>query len=424
MIKIKSLKGVNDILPFEIGKWNHVEQQARQLFSLYEYKEIRIPIIEESALFSKSIGQETDIVEKEMYTFLDKGKRSIALRPEATASVVRAYLEHNFDQQGLVKLFYLGPMFRGEKPQSGRNRQFYQIGVEALGSYHAYLDAEVISLANAYLNMLGLKNFKIILNSVGCFSDKLKFSNLLKEYLQDKSASLCLSCQQRMQRNVLRILDCKDPTCRKIMQNAPQITKNLCNECEQHFAQVKEALTSLKLAYETNPYLVRGLDYYTKTVFEIIHFDLGAQNAISAGGRYDNLVEDLGGQPTGAIGFAFGIDRLLLACDKEKLTSIGQDKKTDVFIISLGQTASQKAFEITHDLRGKQISTYLNFEQKSLKSQMRQADKLQYRFVLILGDDELAKCSILLKDMATSNQELIKFEELVNVLKKRLINKA
>jgi len=418
-IKIKALKGVNDILPNEIEKWNFVEQQARWLCFRYGYKEIRLPILEESALFTRSIGQTTDIVEKEMYTFLDKGLRKIALRPEATASAVRAYLEHNFDQSGLTKLFYAGPMFRGEKPQQGRNRQFYQIGIEAFGSYSPYLDAEVIDLAVAYLRLFNIKNFSIILNSAGCNKDKENFAKQLNLYLTDKKDRLCECCQNRYQKNILRILDCKNKLCRKTINNAPKIVENLCANCQDRFQQVRKNLDLLNIQYTLDPYLVRGLDYYTGTIFEIRHGQLGAQNTVSAGGRYDNLVADLGGKDTGAIGFAFGVERLLIAAEAEKF-KFPQQEQTMVYIIGLGDSSYAKAFAITNILRTERIAAFIDVEQRSLKAQMRHADKLNCRYVLIIGDDELKQDCVILRDMLNSSQELIKISKLIDEIKKKL----
>ncbi|MCP4649944.1 MAG: histidine--tRNA ligase [PVC group bacterium] len=418
-MKIKALKGVQDILPETIGQWDFLVSCSKNLFSVYGYQEIKIPLIEETNLFIRSIGEQTDIVEKEMYTFIDKGNRKISLRPEATASVVRAYLEHNLNQQGLAKLFYIGPMFRGEKPQSGRNRQFYQLGVEVLGSYSAYLDAEVIILAAEYIKKLGLKNFTLLINTVGCTEDKLNYSKLLKTYLEDKKDSLCENCNNRLGRNVLRILDCKRPSCKKIVNEAPQITNHLCEDCTDHFNDVKNALDEIKINYTVDPYLVRGLDYYTKTVFEIAHKDLGAQNAICAGGRYDNLIKDLGGPQEGATGFAFGIERLLLAITAEK-TDLSIKKQPTIYAIGLGSVAQKKIFQIVQTLRSKNIRLTTSFEEKSLKAQMKQANKLNCEYTLILGDDELEKDSIMLRDMQTGEQELITINNLTTNLNKRL----
>ncbi len=419
-MKINCLKGVQDILPEQIPRWNYLHCLAQEIFSCYGYQQIIIPIIEESALFTRSIGQQTDIVEKEMYSFVDRGMRKISLRPEATASVVRAYLEHSLDKTNNSKLFYSGPMFRGEKPQAGRNRQFYQIGVEALGNYNPFLDAEVIKLAVDYLKAIGLNDFKLLINSVGNTADKHAFGDSLKSFLKDKKDDLCDSCKSRYDRNVLRILDCKSRNCKKILQGAPIILDNLSQESAEHFEKLKKALDSLNVKYEIIPYLVRGLDYYTNTVFEITHEKLGAQNTILAGGRYNNLITDLGGKPTGAVGFACGVERLLLAALAEKIEFPIKNKPA-VFVIGLGEKAYLKSFEIADQLRQQGIVTYIDFQDRSLKAQMRQANKLNCAYVLILGDDELANNNIQLKNMNDSSQQMIKISELINQLKSEIL---
>ncbi|MBU1044223.1 MAG: histidine--tRNA ligase [Candidatus Omnitrophica bacterium] len=419
-MKISCLKGVQDILPDQIPQWNYLHTLAHEIFSCYGYKQIIIPIIEESALFTRSIGQQTDIVEKEMYTFVDRGMRKIALRPEATASVVRAYLEHGLDKTNDSKLFYSGAMFRGEKPQAGRNRQFYQIGIEALGTYNPFLDAEVIKLAVDYLKAIGLKDFKLLINSVGNTKDKHDFGDSLKDFLKDKQADLCDSCKSRYERNVLRILDCKSRNCKKILEQAPIIIDNLSEESTEHFAILKNALEGLNVKYQVIPHLVRGLDYYTNTVFEITHDKLGAQNTILAGGRYNNLIADLGGQPSGAVGFACGVERLLLAAQAEAIEFPIQEKPA-VFVIGLGDEAYIKGFKIADQLRQQQIITHFDFQKRSLKAQMRQANKLNCAYVLILGDDELANNNIQLKNMDDGTQQLISLDDLVNYLNKEII---
>ena len=418
-MKIKALKGVQDILPAEIDQWNFVHEKAAKIFSRYGYIQIIVPIIEESGLFTRSIGQQTDIVEKEMYTFLDRGNRSIALRPEATASIVRAYLEHNYNQAGLTKFFYSGVMFRGEKPQAGRNRQFYQIGVEALGTYNPFLDAETLSLAIEYLKEIGIKNFSILVNTVGSSEDKQNFSKKLKSFLNNRKDYLCDHCKSRYERNVLRILDCKNKSCRKILINAPKIIDCLSRDSLRDFAMFQNALELLGVDYTFDPYLVRGLDYYTKTVFEITHDKLGAQNTLLAGGRYDNLVEQLGGPATGAVGFACGVERLLLAEEAESFTPNNAGKQS-IYAIGLGESAYNKIFEIAHNLRRNSISVHIDFERKSLKAQMRQANKLNCSHVLILGDDELNKDSIMIKYMDRGTQELIKINSALKVIKKEI----
>ncbi len=418
-MKIKALKGVQDILPADIAQWNFVHEKASKIFSRYGYNQIIVPIIEESSLFTRSIGKQTDIVEKEMYVFTDRGNRSIALRPEATASIVRAYLEHHYNQSGLTKFFYSGPMFRGEKPQAGRNRQFYQIGIEALGTYNPYLDAEALSLAVEYLKQIGIKNFNVLINTVGSNEDKLLFSKKLKAFLKNKKEHLCEHCRSRYDRNVLRILDCKNKGCRKILISAPKIIDCLSQDSLKDFTLFQNALELLGVNYTFDPYLVRGLDYYTKTVFEITHEKLGAQNTILAGGRYDNLVEQLGGPATGAIGFACGVERLLLA-EKAESFVLNNSSRKSIYAIGLGENAYNKIFEISHKLRNNSIPVHIDFEKKSLKAQMRQANKLNCSHVLILGDDELKQKSIVIKYMDRGEQELVKIDSLLKVLKREI----
>ncbi|MFH2139130.1 MAG: histidine--tRNA ligase [Candidatus Omnitrophota bacterium] len=422
-MKFKALKGVQDILPGEIDKWEYLEDCAKEQFSLYGFNQIKIPVIEETGLFVRSIGQQTDIVEKEMYSFVDRGKREISLRPEATASVVRAYLEHNLTQLGVAKLYYIGPMFRGEKPQSGRNRQFYQMGIEALGSYDPYFDAEVITLAVEYLTEIGIKNFDLVLNTVGCSHDKAAYAKLLKTYLKTEEKSLCENCQNRLERNVLRVLDCKNPNCKKVIHSAPIINDHLCSECNDHFKSVKQYLDLSGIAYNLSPYLVRGLDYYTKTVFEITHQGLGSQNAICAGGRYDNLIKDMGGLAQGATGFAFGIERLLLAASAEEIVFPIQ-KKTVIYAIGLGEDNCKELFKIVAVLRRKKNCVINGFEQKSLKAHMKQSHKLGSDITLILGEEEFKDNCILIRDMQSGEQEKVKLNEVVAILEKKIKNKV
>lgn len=419
-MKVNALKGVQDILPAEMIAWNYVHKKADEIFSVYGYKQIIVPIIEESRLFTRSIGQETDIVEKEMYTFLDRGNRSIALRPEATASIVRAYLEHNFNQQqSLVKFFYSGAMFRGEKPQSGRNRQFYQIGVEALGSSSPYLDAEIIHLAAQYLRSIHINNFNILINSVGTSEDKLNFSKKLRSFLKEKRNKLCKNCQKRYSSNLLRVLDCKEKNCNTIMQTAPVFADSLSAESLREFSLLKEILKDLGVDYTTSSNLVRGLDYYTKTVFEITHDKLGAQNTILAGGRYDNLVEELGGPPTGAAGFACGVERLLMAQAAESFI-VAPTICPSIYAIALGEEAYKRMFTIIHDLRRSNLPVYIDFQPRSLKAQLRQANKLNCSHVLILGEAELNSGMIILKDMQDGKQESISLDSVKDEVKKKI----
>lgn len=410
---VKAVRGMRDILPDEAEKWKRLEDIVASIFSIYGFKEIRTPLIEETSLFKRSIGETTDIVEKEMYTFLDRKERSISLRPEATASIVRAYIENSLDKkEGFVKLYYIGPMFRLEKPQKGRQRQFHQLGVEALGSYSPFLDAEVILLLNRLLKNLGIVNFLLKINSLGCTEDRRKFTHILKENLKKHLSHLCDDCKSRFHRNVLRILDCKNEFCKKVITQAPRITDNLCRECTSHYNLFKQLLMELSVSFGEDKSLVRGLDYYTKTVFEITHPALGAQDAIGAGGRYDNLVELFGGPKTGAIGFALGIERLLLACDLDKI--IQEDIKPYIYFATIGEVCYKEAFRLIEKLRSRGVRAGIDYEGKSLKAQMKQADKLNVSVVAILGEDELKRGEIVLRDMKTSTQKSIKIDRLVD----------
>jgi len=405
---LKALRGMKDILPEEAGTWQCIEEEARKTFELYGYKEIRTPSLEETSLFTKSIGEGTDIVQKEMYSFKDKGGRKISLRPEATAPVVRAYLENNLDKTGgLVKLYYIGPMFRSERPQAGRQRQFHQIGVEALGSYNPYLDVEVINLMKSYLDSIGLDNCKIKLNSLGCNKDKTALKNKLKKFLSSQTSRLCKDCKIRFKKNILRVFDCKNDSCKALLREAPKMSENLCADCNDHFEKVKSGLELVGVNYEIDPYIVRGLDYYTRTTFEVTHPKLGAQDAIAAGGRYDNLVKDFGGAKTGACGFALGVERIITALELKK----GEREALDVYIATIGEEPYKKGFYLLDQLRKEGISSEIDYESKSLKAQMRVANKLGVRFVAILGEDELEKGIICLRDMSCGSQEEIKLED-------------
>ena len=413
---IERPRGMKDILPEEAGDWQWVERRIRSLFRIYGYGEIRTPVVEEASLFVKSIGEGTDIVQKEMYAFKDKGGRKLSLRPEGTAPVVRAYLENNLDKlKGLTKLYYIGPMFRNERPQAGRQRQFYQIGVEAIGSDEPRLDAEVISLARSCLDSVGLKDYKIKLNSLGCGKDKTALKKELKKFLTPELTRLCGDCKVRYKKNILRVFDCKVDSCKALLRNAPKIIDFLCNDCSSHFEKVKSSLTAIGVKYEIDALIVRGLDYYTRTAFEITHQNLGAQDAVGAGGRYDNLVKDLGGQKTPSCGFALGEDRLMAALARK-----GEEGAADIYLATVGEEPYEKGFLLLNELREKGISCEIDYEGKSLKAQMRAANKLKARFVAILGDDELSKGAVALRNMSTGQQEELSIGNFTEEFKKRL----
>jgi histidyl-tRNA synthetase len=409
----KRIPGTKDILPQEAACWQKVEEKARRIFSLYNYQEIRPPLIEEEALFNRSLGASTEIVQKQMF-MIKKGQDIYALRPEGTASVVRAYLENSLDKTaGFLKLYYIGPMFRLERPQKGRLRQFHHVGCEAIGSSDPFLDVEVIALADNLLKALSIDNYQIKINSLGCQNDKEALVKILKKELKNKTRQLCQDCRRRFKLNILRILDCKQESCIKIVRGLNIKGEHLCQGCRAHFAQVESGLADLKIEYQLDPYLVRGLDYYTRTVFEIRHAELGSQDALGAGGRYDHLVRELGGQEQAAIGFAMGIERLLLVNQK------GQpDRKKDlVYLITLGQESRSRGLEILSELRKVEIKADTDYESKSLKAAMRSADSAGARYVLIIGENELKDGVVSLKDMVSGQQRQISLQEVSKELK-------
>lgn len=417
-MKIKTIRGTKDILPQDSQIWCFIEEKAKNLCEVYGYGEIRTPLLEEAALFTRSIGKASDIVRKEMYSLSNRKKSKIfCLRPEATASVVRAYLQHNLDKDtNLAKFYYFGPMFRAERPQAGRLRQFHHIGVEAIGSLSPYLDVEVISLAINIIQEIGLKSFTVQLNSIGCQKDRQKYKLILKTVLKKRLKLLCADCHSRYKLNLLRIFDCKNDGCKNITRQLPTMVDSLCPECREHFFRVRQILDSSNISYALNPFLVRGLDYYTRTCFEIVHPQLGAQNAIGAGGRYDDLVKDLGGPQRPAVGFALGVERLIAALRPQR-TQISISVSPRVYIAVLGEEARQLAFRILRLLRAQGISSEMDYQNKSLKGQMRLADKLGCKYVVILGEEELKKEKVILRDMQDKSQKEVKFDNLVEALK-------
>jgi histidyl-tRNA synthetase len=409
----KRIPGTKDILPQEALSWQTVETIARRIFSFYNYREIRTPVIEDASLFNRTLGQATEIVQKQMF-LIHNQEDTYALRPEGTAAIVRSYLENNLEKtSGFTKLYYIGPMFRLERPQKGRLRQFHHIGVEAIGSFEASLDIEVISLADQLLKSFGISGYKIKLNSLGCPKDKQQLSLNLQKIFQGKLAQLCPDCQQRAEHNILRILDCKNPECQKIVSTVESGANCLCPDCLEHFEEVKSGLNNLDISFQVDPQLVRGLDYYNRTVFEITHSELGSQDAIGAGGRYNNLVSELGGPEIGAIGFAFGIERLLLV---PNTLAVNSAKKL-VYLITLGQAAKSAGIKILNQLRDAEISADMDHLNRSLKAAMRAANDAGATFVLILGDDELKRNTISMKDMTNSTQKEIALENLLKELK-------
>ena len=410
--KYQAIKGVKDILPGEVEKWQFMEKTAREVFELCGFSEIRIPIFERTEVFTRSIGETTDIVEKEMYTFNDRSGDSLTLRPEGTASVVRAYVEHNlYNPPSVVKLYYMGPMFRCERPQAGRYRQFYQIGAEVFGTENPEIDADVIGMLMRYFERLGLKELELQINSLGCDECRPKFREALISFLKEKKSLLCEDCQKRFERNPLRIFDCKSANCHEATKGAPTIEDYRCDNCKSHFNSTINFLDKLNIPYVKNPKLVRGLDYYTKTAFEIISKGLGAQNAIAGGGRYDKLVEEFGGPPTPAFGFAIGVDRTA-----PLIQSSGFSLQPSVFIVALGEKADLKTFELINVLRQNGIRVERDYEGSSLKSQLRKANKFGVKYTLIIGDNELDKGKAVLKDMSESKQEEVDISKIAEIL--------
>lgn len=399
----KRVSGTKDILPEEAYIWQAIEETSRKIFSLYNFKEIRLPLIEDAGLFNRSLGESAEIVKKQMFIIHNK-EESYALRPEGTASIVRSYIENNLDKNvNFTKLYYLGPMFRLERPQKGRLRQFNHIGCEAIGSYDASLDIEVISLADTLLKEFSVTGHTIKINSLGCLKDKEDYRDLLRKSLKGKEDSLCQDCLERLKNNPLRILDCKRDECKEVVRNLGFKDSCLCHKCGSHFNLVKKGLDELGVKYEVDPKLVRGLDYYTQTVFEITHQGLGSQDAIGAGGRYNNLVHELGGIETGAVGFALGVERILLVTE----IKAALNKENLVYLVTLGERAREEGIKTVYSLRKAGIPADMDYEGRSLKGAMRKASDLKARFVVIIGDNEIEKGVVTLKNMASGEQKEI-----------------
>lgn len=415
---MQALKGTHDILPEEVYKWDYMEGVIRDVCARYGYKEIRTPIIEATELFQRGIGDTTDVVTKEMYTFTDRGNRSVTLRPENTASAVRAYLEHKmYGDQQVHKMFYIGSMFRYDRPQAGRYREFHQFGLEVLGASSPLADAEVIAMACEIFHRLGLKDLDLHLNSIGDKNCRPAYRQKLIEFFEGKKDQLCDDCRERLYKNPLRILDCKEEGCKKASIGAPEITEYLCDDCHKKFEAVKHYLDGLGISYTVDPRLVRGLDYYTNTAFEIQYPPLGAQSAVCGGGRYDGLVEEIGGPSTPGIGFAIGLERLLLALEMQNLIPAPKAQKR-VYIAALGEDAVAEGFKIQEELRGLGVLTDMDLQGRSLKGQMKQAGKLDSQFTVIIGSNELEKGAAAVKNMADGTQKDIPFAEVAGYISK------
>ena len=417
----KAPRGTKDITPKDVYKWHYIEKKFREICALYGYEEIRTPIFEHTEVFARSVVDTTDVVQKEMYSFTDRGDRQLSLKPEGTAGVIRSFIENKMyaDTQP-TKLYYITPCFRYERPQAGRQRQFHQFGIEVLGSDGPSVDAEVISLAVQFFNEMGLKNLSVNINSVGCPTCREEYNRKLKEYLDKKVDVLCETCLERKDKNPMRVIDCKNPHCKENLQDIPFMIDHLCEDCKDHFDKLQTYLKEMDINYVVDKTIVRGLDYYKKTAFEIISNDIGSQSTVCGGGRYDGLVEMLGG-PKGisGIGFALGAERLLLTLENNNI-EIENPKSTDIYIATIGDAAKTKSFKLIKDLRTNHISADNDHLDKSLKAQFKYSDKLNAKYTVVIGDDELANDTATLKNMKTSEQTTIKLSELVDELKKRL----
>ncbi len=414
MNPLTAVKGMRDILPPSSAIWNEVETAARSVFARFNYREIRTPILEETALFARGVGEETDIVSKEMYSFEDRDGSSLTLRPENTASVLRSYIEHRLDQQpGLQKLFYIGPMFRRERPQKGRYRQFFQIGAEAIGTDAPLIDAESIELALAILDEVGITGYELLINSVGSKASRARFNEVLRQKLQEIAPQLCSDCQRRAVTNPLRVLDCKVPADQPIIDSLPSILDHLASEDQEHFRRVRELLDDQEIKYTVRPRLVRGLDYYARTTFEITHGALGAQNAILGGGRYDKLAETLGSKISApGIGFSIGEDRLVMAAEESQAV---QPKPLDLYIAPLGDAALRHCAILASGIRRLDVSVEVGTDRK-LKRLLEIANKLEARYTLIVGDNEIVTQSYELKNMRTGEQQTLTRQQLLERL--------
>lgn len=412
-------KGTKDMLPEEAYRWQYLERVAKETAAAFAFKEIRTPVFEYTELFSRGVGGTSDIVGKEMYTFLDKGNRSVTLRPEGTAGVARAFLENGLAGGAMpFKAYYLISAFRYERPQAGRLREFHQFGAELYGAEGAYADAEVISLADAFLKNLGLKQVGLKINSIGCKTCRAKYHEALKNYFAPRLGEMCADCKVRFEKNPMRILDCKEEGCRRFTADAPKMLDYLCDDCEDHFEQVKALLTVSGIEYETDPAIVRGLDYYSRTVFEFVTSAAGAQGTVLGGGRYDTLLSDIGGKNVPAVGFAAGMERLLMAMEAEN-APFEREKTADCYLLGMDGRSREKAFALAGELRRAGISAETDLMTRSVKAQFKYADKAGARFVAVLGEAELAEGAAEVKDMKNSSSEKVKFSELGQYLLNR-----
>lgn len=410
----KAIKGTKDVLPKDVHKNQYIEATALDIASKFGYKEIRTPVFEHTELFQRGVGDTTDVVQKEMYTFDDKGGRSITLRPEGTAGAVRSFLENGLCNEALPqKVCYLTSCYRYEKPQAGRLREFHQFGVECFGTASPLADVEIIALAKSIFDTLGVRDLSLEINSIGCPKCRAEYHKALKEYFASRKDELCDTCKGRLDRNPMRILDCKSPICHEIAQGAPVVIDYLCDECKEHFEKVQKYLDAQNIEYKINPQIVRGLDYYTKTVFEFVSNSIGAQGTVCGGGRYDGLVEELGGQHTASLGFAMGLERLMLLMEAQGC-EFPQAEKPDLFVVALGEKATLKALEIAKDMREEGFSALLDLNQRSIRAQMKYADKLGAKFNVVIGDNEVENKIAKLKNMQTGEETEINLDTFVS----------
>ncbi len=413
MKRYKIPRGTFDILPNESYKWQYVTEMFKKTANLFNYREIVTPIFENSEIFERGVGDTSDIVEKEMYKFQDKKGREFALRPEGTAPVVRSFVENGLHlKPNSAKLYYIGPMFRYDRPQKGRYRQFYQYGVENIGSENPFIDAEVISFAFHFLKKLGLQNFELQINSIGCENCTKEYDFALKKYFSKYSDELCSDCKKRLAKNPKRVLDCKVKNCKAIAKDAPSMLDYLDENCKMHFSSVQKYLSEMQISFVINPKIVRGLDYYAQTAFEFIDTNLGAQNTLIGGGRYNGLVEQLGGKNLSGIGFAGGFERLLLSMDNEKCF-LGNPQNPKIYLVTLGEKVEKKGIQIIQKLRNAEISSEFDFDKTSMNAQMKAANKSNAEFTLILGEDELNKNEVILKNMETSEQQNVEIDKII-----------
>lgn len=420
----RAVKGTNDILPSDSHDWQFVERKMLETAGLYGFREIRVPVFEHTEVFLRSVGDTTDVVQKEMYTFDDKGGRSVTLRPEFTAGVIRSSIEKGLVNGALpVKVCYVGGCYRYEKPQAGRLREFHQFGVECLGASAPSADAEVISLASQVLKSIGIEDVSLEINSIGCPECRKDYTNALKNYFRSHIDELCETCKDRLERNPMRILDCKSPVCSKIAENAPVVTDYLCDDCREHFEKVQKYLTASGIEYTVNPHIVRGLDYYTRTVFEFVSGGIGAQSTVCGGGRYDGLIKQMGGPAVPALGFAMGIERLMLVL-KSQGTKLPDSKGCDIYIASIGENASLKAAEYAANLRNYGFGVLTDICSRGVKAQMKYADRAGAAFTVVLGDDEISSNSAVMRNMKTGEEKTIALDDFADSLYREINSDA